>query len=127
MKKNKHFILDWSIGWIIGVIVFCSYVSAAEIRTKIYCPECHRHIYTYDGEIPLNFKTTDINEKNLKGYKKGDKLICKFDQAPINGWEYWFWKRDRLPPKMVYPALAVMIKKDKSFVFYPDEANLEDN
>lgn len=65
-----------------------------------YCPKCHRPIY-------------------------GDALVCPKDNAPINGYKYWFWVRGRPEPRMAYPAETYLIKTgDDKFVWSPYEVDL---
>ncbi len=65
-----------------------------------YCPKCHSALY-------------------------GDGIICKKDNAPANGYKYWFWSRGRPEPKMAYQAETYLIKTDKGeFVWSPYEVDL---
>ena len=96
---------------------------------KVYCPECHKPLYVYQGEIPKILTEGDLkNLVPLGGERvKSDKdFICPKDSAPLNGWKYWFWSRGRHEPVMAYPAETFMIKKGDEFIFYPYDMNLGD-
>lgn len=56
-----------------------------------------------------------------------DLGICPKDNAPLNGYKYWFWSRGRPMPKMAYPAETYLYKgKDGKFYWSPYEVDLSD-
>ena len=75
--------------------------GCAEPKDRVFCPKCRRAL-------------TQIQK------------ICPKDSAPLNGYEYWFWSRNRPAPKMAYPAKTYLIKKDGKFIWYPDNVDLHD-
>lgn len=89
----------------------------------IYCPKCHKFLWTLNYEKPLtldDFKTDNI----IKG-EPSVKPICPFDGAPINGWEYWAYERGMHPPVIVYPALTVYtLNEQGDFIWFPDDVEV---
>lgn len=82
--------------------IFCLILfSGCSVKEKIYCPKCHK---AYSGDIE----------------------ICSKDNAPLNGYQYWFWSRGRNLPKMNYPAETYLIKMDGKFVWHPYGLDLSD-
>ena len=117
------------------IILFFILTGVCNADIGIYCPKCHKHLYDYkkdDIHLPpqgsldnglraKDFVPTDIS---IPIPVENTRFICPFDDAPLNGWEYWFWERGRDLPKMVYPAVTVMIKdKDGNLVWYPDDVD----
>jgi len=96
----------------------------------VYCPKCQKLLYhlTFEGKLLTTWIKPDNIEavKDIPYFLKGDRFICPFDSAPLNGWEYWFWERDLDSPAFPYPALTVWTKVDGEFRFWPDEVNLEE-
>lgn len=114
----------------LSTILFCG-ITYSEEYTEVYCPLCHKHLYRlkYEGKLLLD----DLKVENFESIS-GDEImpdnrfLCPIDDAPLNGWEYWAWKRDMNQPKMVYPALTVMIKDENgNFVWFPDDVDIADN
>ena len=105
-------------------LFFASPVLADTI--DIYCPECHKFLWELNYEKPLtldDFRTNNI----IKG-EPSVKLICPFDDAPINGWEYWAWVRGMHQPVMAYPALSVMtLDEQGDFVWFPHDVDISNN
>lgn len=113
--------------------LFITTICYADIQ--IYCPKCHKHLYDYKGEeIPrpvdnrsgLNIKDV-VPVEGVPVPTEQDKFVCPYDQAPLNGWEYWFWEKGRPLPKMVYPAISVLTKDASGeWVWVPDEVKIKD-
>ena len=90
------------IGWFACLILLFSGCASIPVSDRVYCPKCHR-----------------LSDKSAK--------LCQVDLAPLNGYKYWFWSRDRKPPVMAYPAETYLIKKDNKFIWSPYEVNLHDS
>ena len=106
-------------------------VGVSSIKVApIFCPKCSRHLYDYHGELgssPIveasDFTAVDASRDPIDG----DRMICEFDSAPLNGYEYWFWSRGRGKPRFAYGAVTLMTIDDNGeFVFKPYEVELTD-
>ena len=94
-------------------IIFCGLVFAAKF-VDVYCPKCLKYLFTLEYESGLTLSDAD-----------GHGLICPFDGAPLNGWEYWAWERGMSAPKMVYPALTVWTTDDGDmFYWFPHNVDI---
>ena len=119
---------------IISIFLFALTFSSCYkpiIGTKIYCPKCHRHLYTYTGEIS-KLKEFDMlkfvpNGWTTPEFYENQNVSCPYDTAPLNGYKYWFWERKRPLPNIVYRAETFMTKDSSGKFYYtPFEVDLKD-
>ena len=89
------------MGKIAYAIICLVLIAGCTPKDAVYCPKCHKAL---------------------------NKLVeyCPKDQAPLNGYKYWFWSRDRRPPVMAFNAKTYLIKRDGKFVWHPFEVDLKD-
>lgn len=105
---------------------------------KIYCPKCYRHLFNYvDNDIrkfhvehleviPFTYQeASELINKGIFVANSPSDFTCSFDNAPLNGWKYWFWSRGLKEPRMAYPAMTVWTVVDGKFRWYPDEVEME--
>lgn len=114
--------------WIV-CLFFLSGISFAD--EPIYCPDCKTYLYDYKGELEhkvhQDFKAKDfIPKEGIPQPSEHDEMVCPLCKAPLNGYEYWFWKRHRPLPKMVYKAVTLMTKKEGKFCWRPYKVELKD-
>lgn len=118
----------WIVWGIIISILFAVFAQKA-YPEEIYCPNCKELLYKYEGNLPLDGR---IDRKDLKPVKgqitpRFRTIRCHRCNAPINGYKFWFWERERPLPKMPYEVYTFMVKDSKgNFVWRPFEVNLED-
>ena len=111
---------------ILIIMLLCSYALASQ-SIEIYCPHCKEHLYTYQGaEFPGNILPP--REELIKEYDVGRPrdFVCPFCGAPLNGWEYHFWKKGMNLPKMRAKVHTVWIKTEDGFEWYPYKLNLKE-
>lgn len=89
------------ICWVACLILLTGCMTSFPSQDMVYCPKCHRSVSKF-------------------------KEVCPKDQAPLNGYKYWFWVRGRKEPKMAYRAETYLIKKDGVYVWHPYEVDLVD-
>ena len=116
------------------LIFFLTTNSYADIA--IYCPHCHKHLYDYkkdeiprpiDGKVQIYAADFIPASSDIKAPTEDSEMVCPFDQAPLNGWEYWFWAKKRSLPRMSYPAISLLTKdKDGKFIWLPDDIVIPD-
>lgn len=112
------------------IFLFISIPAFAD-TVDIYCPKCHKFLWTLNYDDPLTLD--DLKAKNFidrSDFKVVDntRFICPIDGTPLNGWEYWAWERNMHPPVMAYPALTVMTLDEKGdFVWFPDKVEVSNN
>lgn len=105
---------------IVLFVISCCGNGCDQPGTKIYCGKCKKSFYKYIGEVPSNFTYKDLVNVAPK-VEYPESWVCPKDNAPLNGWKYWFWERKRHEPVMVYPAVTVLIKRDGKFIWVPDD------
>jgi hypothetical protein len=68
----------------------------------VFCPKCHKALIKKDS-------------------------VCPKDGAPLNGYKYWFWSRERKSPVMAFKAETYLVKDmNGEFHWYPEEVDLKD-
>lgn len=107
------------------ILLFCS-LSYADPNYPIYCPKCKKHLYNYHSEIEQGKELSiDFIESVEAPFPKQEEdFICPFDNAPLNGWEYWFWEKDLPEPDFVYYAISIYTKSGDNFFWYPEEVEM---
>lgn len=85
----------------VACLIFLVGCATIPLSDRVYCPKCHKQLSKY-------FE------------------VCPRDNAPLNGYKYWFWSRGRSLPKMAYQAETYLIKKNGVYVWYPYEVDLID-
>ena len=85
--------------------VFCCLIlliGCSDPKNKVYCPKCHKSLIK-------------------------ENVFCPKENAPLNGYKYWFWSRGRNLPVMAYNAETYLLKdKNGKFYWYPEEVDLHD-
>ncbi len=107
---------------IVLLLVFINFVYA---EIPIYCPKCKQHIYNYTKDEIVKgtqIKAEDFKPANesISQPQSGEKMICPFDNAPLNGWEYYAKIQHYKSFSMAYPAISLLTKdKDGKWVWIP--------
>lgn len=125
----KNFVLLW--------VLLSTSISYA--GNQIFCPFCKKHLYDYKYDIQYAFENkmplkaenfTPLNGAPiipLKTTQVHTFLKCPYDNAPLNGYLYWFWERGLHEPTLFYPALTLLtIDQQGDFVWEPYEVELEE-
>jgi len=112
----------------IGTVILSGLVGQVSADMTIYCPETKRPLYIYREEMVSGavLMASDFEpvDKNVRQPRAADKFNCPICATPLNGWEYWFYKRRLNSPNIVYPAISLLTKEDGKFVWRPDPLNL---
>jgi hypothetical protein len=119
---------------IVGLLLF---ISVSETRSDesrlIYCPEGKTAVYLYTG--PVIEASTEVKaeyfrpvDENVENPKETDPMNCPGTDVPLNGYEWWFWKRGRPLPKLTFPGAVTLLTKDEqgNFLWWPWELDIED-
>jgi len=120
-------------------IIFCLAIillsaSTLEAITEIYCPSTRELAYYYLGDLfaPVEtFKDKPFLQEdflNLDGTPVHGKSVCPKTEVPINGFEWWFYKRGYNIPKIVYNSGYTFLTKDEegNFVWKPYDLNISE-
>lgn len=104
--------------------------------TEIYCPHCHTHLYNYKRIVFFDSENHQIVMKAedfipvVKGMPQPTEespFECCYCHAPLNGWQYWFWKRHQNLPKFSTYIVSVMTKDEYgNFKWIPYDININD-
>jgi len=95
----------------------------------VYCPECKRHLYDFHGEVVSGaiMQVSEFTAVEATGDPQASTpMRCEYDDAPLNGYEYWFHSRGLPNPVMAYDGVTLMTKENGEFVYKPYEVNLID-
>jgi len=117
---------------ILVLILISSYIGIASAETEIYCAYCEEHVYTYKYNVQRlkeSLNPEDLEPANdfIRYLTVRDEFNCPYDEAPLNGYKYFFWKRGLHEPVMVYPAVTVRTKNsDGDWVWSPWELDIDD-
>ena len=116
-----------------GIFISVSFViftRPALADMGIYCPLCKKHLYDYKGEVvsgKVIMASDFIPTEGVPQPKDTDRIICPFDSAPLNGWEYWFWSRQREQPTFAYQAVTLLTKENGEFKWVPEEVLMDED
>ena len=94
-----------------SLMLMCSVVKA---DWNIYCPDTKEVVYIYKGDFK-DFNYSDF----IPNPEDGSRMVCPGTQIPLNGFEYFFWKKGYTLPKMAYNAVSLLTKENGEFVWKP--------
>lgn len=119
---------------IIAVLLFFSVSETRSDESRlIYCPEGETAVYLYTG--PVIEPSTHVKaeyftpvERNVPQPTEKDEMVCPGTDVPLNGYEWWFWKRGQPLPRLTFPGAVTLLTKDEqgNFVWWPWELNIEE-
>lgn len=96
-------------------------------QSIIYCPETLEPLYetTYDlstrtGNDPVLAEDFKPVSEYIPQPVNGTRMVCPGTNIPLNGFEYFYWKRGYSLPKLAYQAVSLLTKDKKgNFVWLP--------
>jgi len=106
------------------ILIFSQMKACAD--EIIICPNCGKQLYRYksnivEGEMITADKAEPLG--SLPQPKDTDEFVCPYCGAPLNGFEFWFWKRKRPLPKMIYSGGLTVLTING---WKPYEVNIDD-
>ena len=98
-------------------------VNFAFAEIPIYCHYCKVHLYNYQKDeiiagavvYAADFKPA---REDIGQPKEAGLMVCPFDNAPLNAYEYVFWEKQLRLPEFHYPAISLLSKDEKGNWFY---------
>ena len=97
----------------------------------VYCPKCKRHLYDFKGEVVIGqtIKASDfVSVEGVEQPVSGSRMVCPFDSAPLNGWEYWFYEKGREEPRFAFNAVTLLTKDENGeFRWFPDDVVMDED
>lgn len=120
-------------GIFMALIVTNVFGEAEFVEKVVYCPETKEAVYEYKG--PRIRQDTIVKAEYFRPLKEGvkqpterDAMVCPGMNAPLNGFEWWFWARGRHLPRLTFPgAVTLLTKNDQGDLeWWPWELSIED-
>lgn len=108
------------------IILLLIVVNLAFAEMPVYCHLCKQHLYNYQRDEFVKGEWPDAKDfmPAVEGVKQpvdSDPMVCPFDQAPLNGYEFIFWVKGLRPPVFKYKATSFLTFRDGGFIELPFE------